>query len=115
MKTIQLHHATIEDRDSGLDVQCYEFKMKAKHKDNTDMLQHFIDDRYCGKMKKVVFIAMVGSETNDYFITDNYNKVIDFFRYSLPNEVYFLFEEPTYEEAFEYCKSHCEVHELGLN
>lgn len=31
------------------------------------------------------------------------------------NKTYFLFEEPTYEEALMYCKDLCEIHELGLN
>lgn len=108
---MKLYHATIEERKQGLDVKCINFNAKI----NIDNLQHFIDNEYCGKMKKVIFIAMVGEDTNDYYITDSYLKVQDFFRYSIPNKNYYLFEEETYEEAFEYCKSHCEIHELGLN
>lgn len=112
MKTkIKFYHATIEDREQGKDVKCIEFKYTDKFNDN---IQHFIDETYCGKMKKVVFIAMIGEDSKEYFVTDNYLKVQDYFRYSLPNNTYFLFEEPTYEEAFLYCKDNCEVHELGL-
>ena len=108
---MKLYHATIEEREQGLDVKCIEFNTKI----NIDKIQHFIDETYCGKNKKVVFIAMVGNDTHDYYITDSYLKVLDFFRYSLPNKNYYLFEEPTYEEAFGYCTDNAEIHELGLN
>lgn len=105
---IRLHHASIEDRKNDLDVNCDIFT--SKHE-----LIDFIDEKYCGKNKKVVFIALVGNETSNYFITDNYLKAENYFLNQYIHSDYYLFEEETFEEAFEYCKDHCEIHELGLN
>jgi hypothetical protein len=111
---MKLYHASIEDRKQELDVNCIDFGINEKV--SKAKLIDFIDEKYCGKMKKVVFIAMIGSDTSDYFITDSHMKVQNYFLNSpYIAASYFLFEEQTYEDAFEYCKDHCEVHELGLN
>ena len=110
MKTkIKFYHATIEDREQGKDVKCIEVNFPIEN------LTDIIDETYCGKMKKVVFIAMIGSDSKDYLITDDYINVETYFEFMDKKDAYFLFEEPTYEEAFAYCKDHCEIHELGLN
>jgi len=104
---MKLYHASIEDRENELDVNCNIFK-------NRDRLIDFIDEKYCGKNKKVIFVAMPGYNTTDYFITDSYLKVQEYFM-TFFNTEYFLFEEPTYEEALRYCIGLCEIHPLGLN
>ena len=106
---MELYYASIEDREKGLDVNKKTFNAKI----NRTQLISFIDEIWSGN--KRIYVAMIGSETCDYFVTDSIYKVQEYFRKSPPNKTYFLFEEPTYEEAFEYCKDHCEVHELGLN
>lgn len=106
-----LHHATVEQRENEEDINEIGFKSKI---DKTSLLE-YIDQYYHGKNKKVVFVAMIGSNSNDYFITDSYMKVQKYFLDGDVNKTYFLFEEPTYEEALMYCKDLCEIHELGLN
>jgi hypothetical protein len=107
---MKLYHATIEQRNNHEDVREINFNTKT----DKEGIIEFIDAYYHGH-SKVILIAMIGSETNDYFITDSYLKVQRYFNSFPVNKTYFLFEEPTYEEAFEYCKDHCEIHELGLN
>lgn len=99
---MKLYHAIAEE----LDIKDIDFKK------NIDIIE-YIDDIYCGKMKKIIFIAMIGEDANDYYITDSYLKIQDFFKNSLPNKKYYLFEQKTYEEAFEFCKIHSEDHELA--
>lgn len=106
---MELYYASIDDREKGLDVNKKIFNAKINRK----QLILFIDEIWVEK--KGIYVAMIGSESCDYYVTDSIYKVLDYFRNSPPNKTYFLFEEPTYEEAFEYCKDHCEIHELGLN
>ena len=108
MVEIKLNYATFKDYSN---IETIEFGITNFKKKLID----FIDDKYCGKGHKCVFVAMVGSETTDYFVTDSYLKVEEYFNSQPINSNYFLFEESTFENAFGYCKDHCEVHELGLN
>lgn len=110
---IELNYSTVEDREHLLDVRKYQFE------EITD-ISDFIRKEYKGKDKRVVFIILLSSEHNDanfYFVTDSW---IFAFEYIEQMKVVYngkkvtLFEEYTYSDAFDYCKDHCEVHELGL-
>lgn len=113
---IKLNYATIVDSLLEEDVREYSFKTINKMID-------FIDEQYHAKNKKCVFICMFGADVDDemheYYITSCYISVTTYFllmskEYPSHNR-YWLFEETTFENAFLYCTSHSETHELGLN
>ncbi len=106
---MKLYYGSLIDREKGLNVKCINFNTKV----SKTKLIYKLDELWSGN--KCIYIAMVGSDTCDYFITDSYLKVQDYFNNSEINTNYFVYEEKTYEDAFEYCKYHCEIHELGLN
>lgn len=108
-KTIEFMHSTIEELQAGEDV-------KKTNLNSIRECNEFIENEYHGKNKKVVFIVMI-NEDADYFVTNNYMQ-ITFYLTAISKfkliEKLVVFEEPTFEEAFLYCKDQCEVHELGL-
>ena len=108
---IKLHHATNTDRLLELPISYWEFI-------GVDKAIDFIDNFYYDKKIEIIFICMKHAIDNqrDYFITDNYLKVQRFFESNtLPSYEWFLFEEPTYEEAFAYCLENSEGHKLAFN
>ena len=117
---LRLNYSTVEDREKELDVRNYNFKSK-------DELLSFIKFEYhkVNDNKPVVFIAMFNrsefQDTEDstgYFVSANFNEILDYLFKRLKDNyfnVVTLFEEYTYKDAFDYCKDHCEVHELGLS
>lgn len=108
---IKLHHHTNTDRMLDLPISYWEFSSATKAID-------FIDKFYFGKNIEIVFVCMKEGKDNekDFFVTDNHLKAQRFFEsQTLISQQWFLFEEPTYEEAFEYCKDCAEGHKLAFN
>ncbi len=99
-----LHHGTIEQSQNNLDIEKISFNSKI----NLGKLIDYIDNFYCGKQKDRVFVAMIGSESKDFFITSSYLKVEQYFNTKESNTNYFLFEYEDYTSAFEYCIDFCE-------
>jgi len=116
---IELNYSTVEDREQHKDVEKHNFESK-------DLLLSFIKSKYIIDYdnKPVVFVVMVNrsefkdeSDNKGYFISSSFNEVLDYLFKKLKDnyfDIVTLFEEYTYSNAFNYCKDHCEVHELGL-
>ena len=103
---MKLYHGTLENNGTEINISCIEFKNKLS-------LIDYIDEYYCGKNKEVVFVVMIGDKNHDYFVTDSYLKVQKFIEHLAIGSEYFVFEEPSYTEAFEYCIDASESHKLN--
>lgn len=100
---IELNYAKI---DLDEDIPCYKFN---KHSQMIDFI-----DKNCYQRDKIVWL-LAKDESKDVFISESQLSIQDFLTKKTAWQstgVYFLFEYPSYEEAYKVALDMMEIHEL---